>query len=222
MTMYTLGQVMSNATQMLGNRSDVAESLASFWANEGAAQVFKSQFHEAQESIAVSSTTSGENRITMPTDFYELINVSDLSLAQPSLLRPLLPDQVDSASTEIGRPTRFVEYSTWLELWPVPDSTYSVQMRYRARQSVMTTTTAVPSFDTRYGLAWTYKTTELLADVLLDHERASLYRSKYISEMAATPNDFALRQRSAREGQRFSMLSQGVTRFLDFDKRDVE
>jgi hypothetical protein len=220
--MYTLGQVMSNATQMLGNRSDVAESLASFWANEGANQVFKAQFHEAQESIAVSSTTSGENRITMPTDYYELINVSDLSLAQPSLLRPLTPDQVDSASTEIGRPTRFVEYSTWLEIWPVPDSTYSIQMRYRARQSVMTTTTATPSFDTRFGLAWTYKTAELLADVLLDHERASLYRSKYVSEMAATPNDMALRQRSAREGQRLSMLSQGVTRFLDFDHRDIE
>lgn len=221
MPLYDLGQVMSNATQMLGNRSDIAQSTASFWANEAAQKVFYSVFHSGLEALAVSSTTSGENRITKPTDFFELIALSDLSLSQPALLRPTYPDQIDSASTELGRPTRYIEYGTHLQLWPTPDSTYSVQMRYRARQSVLTTTTATPSFDTRYGLAWTYKTTELLADVVLDPERAAMYRNKYLSEMASVPNDNALRQRSAREGARLSMLSKPMTRFLDFDERDI-
>ena len=223
MTLYTLGTVMSNVTQMMGNRSDVAQSTASFWANVAAQETFEAAFHAGYETSLITSTiTDGASLISKPSDFYELINLSDISLSQPALLRGTYVDQIDSASTESGRPTRFIEYASHIQLWPTPDSTYSIMMRYRARQSVMTAATAVPSFDTRFGLAWTYKTTELLSDAVLDHERAAMYRQKYISELASTPNDFALRQRSAREGARLSMLSQSVTRFLDFDNRDVE
>lgn|SRR5574341_1369522 len=206
MPLYDLGAVVSRATQLLGNRLDVTLSTSSFYANEAALQIAKSLFHEASETSATTSTTSGVNSVVLPTNFDELISISNVSLTPPRVLTAITPDQIDSENTGSGIPERYLEYADRVELWPSPNSTYSLVLRYRTRFSAMTATTATPSFDTRYGLAWLYKTTELLADSVLDHDAAALWRQKYLSEMAATPSDYALRQRSSRAGQRLSLL----------------
>jgi|SRR3990172_2453408 len=206
MPLYDLGTVMSNATALLGSRTDITLSQASFFANEAALQVEKSLFHESHETSAFTSTTSGVVRVMKPADFYELINISNLSRSPPQVFTAITADQVDSESTQSGTPEFYIEYGSWIELWPSPNSTYSLSIRYRTRPAILSATTATPSFETRYGLAWLYKTTELLADIAQDMDASAYFRTKYLSEMAATPSDFALRQRSARAGQRVSLL----------------
>lgn len=216
MTLWTLGTVMSEATAIIGNRGDVSISRASFYANQAAIDVQMAVEPLDLEAIAVSSTTSGENKITLPTDYYAILSVSNLSITPPQPIVKWNIYDVDSANTAQGPPVNYVLYNNWLELWPSPDSSYSIQMRYQARPSVLTTTTATPSFDTRFGMCWLYRTAEYLADSVKDYETASVMRQKFLSTVASIPSDLALRQRD-RLGQNIRLATQPQQRTLDFD-----
>ena len=219
MTLWTLATCMSNATNVIGERADISLSRCSHWANVAALDVQQAIEPQQMEAIAISSTTSGENKITLPTDFYSALDVSNLSQTPPYLLSKWNVYDVDSNMTDQGMPTNYVMYSTWMELWPSPDSSYSIQLRYQARPSVLTATTATPSFDTRFGIAWLYRTAEYLADSVKDFETAAVYRQKYLSALATIPSDTALRQRDKNANNiRFSTRPL-YARTLDFDRR---
>ena len=199
---FDLAGITSRATARLGNRTDITLSDASFWANEALREVSDSLGHDLREGLAVSSTTSGENKITKPSDFYALTNLSNLSASQGDkrvLLRTSV-DQIDSKDTASGAPTKFLEYNNWIELYPMPDSAYSLQLRYEKQLTELVATTDLPSVATRYRPAIMYKTAELLAsNVIMSPEIAAAARGDYINHMASQPSDLALRQRS-REG----------------------
>ena len=181
MALWTLGTILSEATQIIGNRSDIATSRVSFYANMAAIDIQIAFEPLDLEGIAFSSTTSGENKIALPTDFYAILDLSNLSITPPQLLTKWNWYDVDSVQTELGTPTNYVSYQSYLQLWPSPDSSYSLQLRYQVRPSVMTDTTAIPSFDTRVGMLWLYKTAEYLADSVKDYETSSMMRNKFLT-----------------------------------------
>jgi hypothetical protein len=211
MPSWTLGDVVSRATAALGNRSDIGLSTASFWANQAEDIVWNPLPHDAKDALAVSSTTSGEDKITLPTDFQALLNVSNLSAAGRDLLEVYNIDDVDSSSTNIGTPIKFVRFANWLELWPSPDSSYSIQIRYEKRRSDLTETTHPLSVGTRYGQAVFLKTCELLAQEVVDVEKQREFNNRYINYMASIPSDLALRQRT-REGMSMKFRWRGKMR----------
>ncbi len=197
MPAWNLGDIMSNATVALGNRADIALSTASFWANEAYEQVWNDLPFDEEEALAISSTTVNEDKITLPIDFQELTFLSNLSRSN-TLLDPLNADQLGAfSSSASGIPTHFILYSTWLELRPTPDSSYSLELRYKKQRSELTATTDIPSISTRFRRAVMLKTAELLAEnVTLDDERAGRFRANYISYIESTPDDASLRVRS--------------------------
>ena len=203
MGLFTLGNVCSEATSSLGGRLDISLSRASLYANQALQWLWNSVEHDLSEAIAVSSTTSGENKITLPSDFQEVVNLSNMSVSPPQPLSKWNSDDIDSQYTYVAQPTNYVLYSNWLELWPSPDSSYSLQLRYKTRPAVLSLATATPSFSTKYDMAWLYKTCEYLADASRDYESAAVMRQKCLSEVASVPSDRAMRQR-AREGMRVS------------------
>lgn len=187
---------MSHATQALGNRLDVSLSDASFWANESARQTWDFVPHDLKESIAVSSTTSGGNRITLPSDFQEMLTLSNLSITPPQLIWPTNLPIADSWTSTRGSPTNYVQYNNWLELVPSPDSSYSLQLRYRKLLSTMTQTTDIPSIATRYRYPIMLKTKELLArHVIFDSAKASEAAAEWSAYMESLPSDRAMRMR---------------------------
>lgn len=193
---WNLGDICSHATQALGNRGDITLSDASFWANESSRQVWDFLPHNLKESIAVSSTTSGGNRITLPTDYEEMLDLSNLSMTPPRMLWPTNLPLADSWMTSLGVPERYVEFNNWLELIPSPDSSYSIQLRYRKQCSTMTTLTSQPSIATRFRYPIMLKTKELLArHVIFDDAKASAAAGEFLSYMNALPSDKALRMR---------------------------
>lgn len=208
--LFTLGNVMSNATAMIGARADLALSTASFLANQAYREVWEALPHDLQESLAISSTTSGEDKITLPSDFGEVINISNTSRVPPVLLSQVNVDTIDSDDTTLGEPETYALYSSWLELHPSPDSAYSIQLRYRAEPSVLTTTTATSSIATRFEYGWLLKTAELFCDHLNDFEQGILWRSKYGAYMAGQRNDLAKRQAN-REGMKINFLTRPRT-----------
>lgn len=208
---WDLGNLMSRATLAIGARADISLSDASFWANTAEQVVWDQLPHDAKDALAVSSTTSGENRITLPSDFMALLNVSNLSASGLDLMEAWNIDDVDSSGTDIGTPTKFIRYNDWLELWPSPDSSYSLQIRYERQRSDLTETTHPLSVGTRYGYATFLKTAELLAASVVDGEQEAKFSNKYINYMLSVPSDLALRQRT-REGQRMHFRWRGKAR----------
>lgn len=194
----TLAQICSTATALIQGRTDIALSEASFYANLAYQEVATRIRYTADEALAISSTTSGENRISLPTDFAYPIAVSNLSLGgsdDRKVLRQMEADTFDSLTTTLGTPEKYALYSTWMELWPSPDSAYSIQVRYGARLSSMVTSTSTPALDARYHLPIAFKTAELLAATKNDLEGEAVNKARYLSAMGSTPNDLALRQR---------------------------
>ena len=206
----TLGQVCSYATTMAGGRNDWALSEATFWANAALQEVASRARHVPLESLAVSSTTSGENRVALPSDFYAPLALSNLSTQGVVGLRQLRWEEaqwMDSQTTTLGEPEAVAWYGTWLELWPSPDSSYSVQFRYLARQAVLGPSTATPAIREEWHLGWLYKTVSLLEASRNNQAGEAVAENRYLNYMSTMENDLALRQKS-KTGMRLRYLRQ--------------
>lgn len=198
----TLADVISRSTTLAGGRLDWAVSEVSFYANLAATEVFEQVYHTPLEALAISSTTSGENRYTVPADFDGPISLSNLSTRGgwtwfPGGGRGL--DQVEAAwissqVTQSGEPQVYALYSEWLELWPTPDSGYSLELRYYARQPPLVASTATPAFHDRWHQGWLWKTAEHLELSRNNYESAAVWSNRYVSYMNSIPNDRAKRQ----------------------------
>lgn len=199
MSIWNLQNIMSNVTASLGRRSDIGVSTLSFWTNEAQRQVWDQHPHSLQEAIAVSSSTSGENRITLPTDFQELLWLSNISFNPPVTMTPTTLAHAASYQSYLGQPVVYYQYADWLELYPKPDSAYSLQMRYRKRMTNMLALTDLPSVDTMWHYAVYLRAKELVAsNVALDEVAAKTAASDYERFVARTPND---RARKVRENK---------------------
>src|SRR2546429_5646839 len=214
MPLLNLGQICSLATNFAGGRLDYALSEASLYANLAYSEVAtRINAHRPLEGLAVSSTTSGGNRIAMPTDFdYSIaftLYVPSFSTATstgtwviPLRLRDYRWIDAQSitgdnsvAQSTAGIPEAYVVAASWLELWPSPNSAYSLQLRYMTKVPTLINSTDTLLLDERWHVAVLYKTVELLEAARNNSEHEALARNRYLSYVASTPNDFALRQR---------------------------
>lgn len=207
----TLGDISSMATGMIQGRTDYGPSEVSFYANLALQEVATRVQHRPLEGLAYSSTTSGENRITLPTDFDYPISLSIWSVGIGRATQQLQARDtpwLDSSGTQLGQPNEYYVYGDSLELAPSPDSSYSLQFRYGRRIGIMVNSTDTPGLDARYHQAVAYKTAENIAIARNDLENAAVMRTLYLSYLGSTPSDLAYRQRS-REGMAVSLQKRG-------------
>lgn len=191
---------MSKATTRIGRRSDIAASDASFYVNMAYQEVAQAAPSALMETLTVSSTTSGENRLELPADCMELVNLSwltQLGTNSARTLRRTSLDRVDQAGFDpIGKPTEYALFNNWLELWPSPDSAYSLQLRYIAYPSDMTTTTAVPSLATEWRPAVLYLAEALLHEHVGNDLEGATARARYAGYVASLLDTQGRRQKA--------------------------
>ena len=205
MPILNLGQICSRATEMAGGRLDWSLSDASFFANLAVFEVASRAHHVPKEAIAVSSTTTGENRIAFPTDFdYPIAltmfvgSTSTATTSNTTRVVPLVQKDArwfDSQELATGEPEAYVYYGTSIELYPSPNSAWSLQLRYMTKPSTLIASTDTPVLDERWHPAILYKTVELLEASRNNVEGEAIARNRYLSYMASTPTDLALKQR---------------------------
>jgi len=191
----SLTDCISRATGLAG-RSDFAASEASFWANSAYEEMATRIEFRNKEALAYSSTTSGENRVALPSDFEADISLSNISKSADQNLRKVEGTDIDSRKTDHGSPTDYAIYGTWMELWPSPDSSYSLQLRYHAKLPTLVVSTSTPLFDSRWHIGWVYKTAEMLHAARRDTEGELIAKNRYLGFMGSTPTDRALQQRT--------------------------
>src|SRR5437588_7428339 len=61
-----------------------------------------------------------------------------------------------------GVPEAYIQYGTALELWPSPNSAYSLQLRYAVKPPMLIASTDTPMLDERWHPGLLYKSVELL------------------------------------------------------------
>lgn len=169
--------------------------------------------HRPKEALAISSTTSGANRIAYPPDFdYALaftlyVGSGSTATSTGTQVVPLRlrdyrwidsqPINGDNSATNsvAGIPEAYVVAASWLELYPSPNSAYSIQLRYMTKTPTLIQSTDTAILDDRWHEAVLFKTVEMLEGSRNNIEAEAIARNRYLSYVASTPNDFALRQK---------------------------
>lgn len=204
----SLGQLCSYATRMAGNRDDWQLSEASFWANQAYSTIYNRIGHTPLEAVAVSSTTSGEARYALPTDFNYGIaltlfqgSTSTATTGTSNSTTVIRLRQQDAGWMDVqalspaGVPEAYEQYATWFQLWPSPNSAYSMQLRYAVKPQTLIASTDTLALDERWQSAVLYKTVELLEGSRNNVEGEALARNRYINFCLVTQTDKALQQR---------------------------
>lgn len=202
MPSYTLAELSSFATSAVGRRADLDSSVVSRLVNEAYFEVFYASGPEESELIAVSSTTTGENKIELPTDFYAPISASliystsTLTSAHSSYLTLDLVsiEQMDGRNPQpSGTPTEIAFYNSWIELFPSPNSAFSFQLRYYSHPSELTASSSVPSLSTPWRRAVSIKAKELVA-AEFEHDSEAKHSIDYLRYVATLKSAAAIRQ----------------------------
>ena len=206
MPIMSLAQLMSTATTFTG-RNDWATSEASLYVNAAAEFIGSVLNHAGQEALAISSTTSGENRVGVPTDYDFGVALSNLSLAVTSQHRDLTKRDaawIDSQGTTLGTPEYWADYAGWIELWPSPDSAYSLQMRYTTKTPTLVDSTATLPFSEQYHWATALKTAAILEGSRNNWEGEQIAETRFVSWMNNVPSDRANLQQQSKRGMNVS------------------
>lgn len=191
---WTLRDLMSEATTTARLLPDeIHQSRVSFYVNLAQRDVANRVQQVEFERLAVSSTSSGDDKLFLPTDCERVLNLSfDTGNAAVGGrgLRQCNVWELDAKSdgTFTGVPDRYLSYATWLELYPSPNSQYSLLLRYIARLSDITNLDSIPSVDTRYHQGVLFKTVEYLALRKGDPVMANVFSQRYERELDTQPS----------------------------------
>ena len=203
MPSYTFANLCSWATTDAGRRADIPASDVSRLVNEAYLEVASECEPEGLERIAVSSTTTGENKITLPSDFGEPISAtliwstSTASSAHSSYytLRRVAISDMDARNPQpSGVPIEIAFFNDWMELHPSPNSAYSLQLRYRSQVTDMSATTDVPSVGTPWRRAVLIKAVQRVHEFVGDYAAAQASNIAYLQYVSKLRSDAARRQ----------------------------
>lgn len=203
----TLCEITSQATKRLGDRFDISQSDASFWANQAYLEVANMAPHDALETIRFSSFTTGAPvRQRLPEDFNEPMTLSLVSwgadgpgtrreVGSRSTIQRIGPRDFADLSATSGEPQKYMLYDTFVEVWPSPNSNYSLELRYKEYPSVLTGCGSKLRLSPPWRSAVLYRTEQRLAELIGDDTHAVRARNEFASYVQTLDSDLAKRQK---------------------------
>jgi len=142
MGILTRTQMESHVTMRIGGRTDMASFVTDSIKMAYDAIVAGVLLPENQETASMN--TVGDNpTYTLPTDFMYPVSFRNLNEEDP--LQQLNPKRYDEIKnlTQTGPPTHYMWWRNQLTLFPTPDTTYTVQLRYVKRLPELSASTSV-------------------------------------------------------------------------------
>ena len=198
---WALQDLMSEATTIAGTPPGLPTSRVSEVVNRAIRDVSVRLPQVELEVLSLSNTSADEDKIYLPSDCEHVLGLSfntGVSGVGGRGIRQAAEWEFDakSSGTETGVPVMFLSYASWVELYPSPDSAYSILLRYKRRPSDITSLTARSSLDTRYDQAVLYKTVEYLHLRKGEYDNVLKARAMYEEELRQMPNLYAIRQQN--------------------------
>jgi hypothetical protein len=153
--------------------------------------------------VATAFTTGGDSTVGLPTDFLEMRDIH-VNTNPITTLAYSAPNAFYNSyrATESGKPTEYTVLATELQLSPVPDSAYQLQMLYYAQPYFLSDTNTGNIFLTNYPDALLYASLGEAEPYLMNDARLQTWASLYdraISSIALAD------QSSEYSGQPMSM-----------------
>jgi hypothetical protein len=202
---YTLGTTITKVQNKLDD-SGFSSTILTDFANDTQREVFGSkfmQFMEATEDFVLTPSVASIG--TLPTDLQLPINLRVIS--PPTLatvLEPITAEVFDSlyssnATAVLGAPTQWYPFANTINVYPLPASAITLQLRYYKNPTELTTSSDVPEIPEAFQ--------EVL--VLGMYKRALEYNDSFDQSAFITVKMEKLLEDMTR---RYSPLTSGPTR----------
>ena len=130
--------------------------------------------------VATANTTGGDSTVGLPTDFLEMRDIH-VNTNPITTLAYSAPNSFYNSyrATESGKPTDYTVLATELQLSPIPDSTYQLQMLYYAQPYFLSDTNPGNVFLTNFPDALLYASLGEAEPYLMNDARLQTWASLY-------------------------------------------
>jgi hypothetical protein len=130
--------------------------------------------------VATANTTGGDSTVGLPTDFLSMRDIH-VNTNPITTLSYQAPNAFYNSyrATESGKPTEYTVLATELQLSPIPDSTYQLQMLYYAQPFFLSDTNQGNVFLTNFTDALLYASLGEAEPYLMNDARLQTWASLY-------------------------------------------
>lgn len=161
------------------NRNDLAVSIPDF-ITLAEAQMSTDLKTRAMEAKVTLSTTAGVNSVALPTDMLEMCRVQVVgTYNQPLSYRS--PDEIsiDYAANGSGQPVVFTVIGGNIELAPIPDAVYSLELTYQQRIPALTNASPTNWLMTNWPNAYLYASLLAATPFIMNDARIPVWAQLY-------------------------------------------
>ncbi len=153
--------------------------------------------------VATASTTGGDSTVGLPSDFLEMRDIH-LNTTPVTTLRYKAPNSfyAESRVTEGGKPVDYTILGSEMQLAPIPDTSYTLQMLYYSKPTVLSDTNSSNVFLANYPDALLYASLAEAEPYLMNDARIQTWAALYDRAIAAINSSD---QSSEYSGQPMSM-----------------
>jgi hypothetical protein len=153
--------------------------------------------------VATTSTVGGTSTVGLPTDFLEMRDIH-LNTTPVFTLRYKAPNSFyeTARTTESGRPVDYTILGSEIQLAPIPDTAYTLQMLYYSKPTLLSDSNASNVFLANYPDALLYGALAEAEPYLMNDARIQVWASLYDRSIASINTSD---QSSEYSGQPMSM-----------------
>ncbi len=153
--------------------------------------------------VATATTTGGDSTVGLPTDFLEMRDIH-LNTTPVTTLRYKAPNSFyeTSRATESGKPVDYTVLGSEMQLAPIPDTSYTLQMLYYGKPTVLSDSTASNVLLANYPDALLYASLAEAEPYLMNDARIQTWAALYERAITAINTSD---QSSEYSGQPMSM-----------------
>ncbi|MFN6304870.1 MAG: hypothetical protein ACK42H_21980, partial [Planctomycetota bacterium] len=153
--------------------------------------------------VATATTTGGDSTVGLPTDFLEMRDIH-LNTTPVFTLRYKAPNSFyeTARTTESGRPVDYTILGSEIQLAPIPDTAYTLQMLYYSKPTLLSDSNASNTFLANYPDALLYAALGEAEPYLMNDARLQTWSALYDRAIAAINTSD---QSSEYSGQPMSM-----------------
>ena len=136
--------------------------------------------------VATATTTASNSTVGLPTDFLEMrdIHVNTTPVTTITYLSPNA-FYAGARTTDIGKPVNYTVLGAEIQLAPVPDTTYTLQMLYYAKPTALSDSNSSNVFLANYPDALLYAALGEAEPYLMNDARLQTWAALYDRSITA-------------------------------------
>lgn len=136
--------------------------------------------------VATATTTGNDSTVGLPTDFLEMrdIHVNTTPVTTITYLSPNA-FYAGARTTDIGKPVNYTVLGAEIQLAPVPDTTYTLQMLYYAKPTALSDSNSSNVFLANYPDALLYAALGEAEPYLMNDARLQTWAALYDRSITA-------------------------------------